>query len=158
VIDALFRLAYRCAYRGARVWWFIRRPSTSGAVVALWSGGRMLLLRTSYRPHYSFPGGFVKASEAPAQGAARELFEELQLEVRPSELRAAWRGTVQFENRRDTIHIFEYDLDRELTLEPNGREVVWIGWKTPADALDLLLLPHMREYLKTNSLRSQSEI
>jgi 8-oxo-dGTP diphosphatase len=147
VFNALFRFAYRCAYRGARIWWFIRRPRTSGAVVALWSGGRVLLLRTSYRPHYSMPGGFVKASETPAQGAARELFEELQIDVRPSELRAAWQGTAQFEDRQDGISIFEYDLDRQLALEPNGREVVWIGWKTPAEAMDLLLLPHIRAYL-----------
>jgi ADP-ribose pyrophosphatase YjhB (NUDIX family) len=147
MLNALFRLGYRSLYRAARAWWFIRRPRTSGAVVALWSGGRVLLLRTSYRPHYSLPGGFVKASETPAQGAARELFEELQIDVRPSELRAAWRGTAQFENREDSISVFEYDLDRTLTLEPNGREVVWIGWRTPAEALDLLLLPHVREYL-----------
>ena len=148
MIDALFRFGYRCVYRAARVWWFMRRPRTSGAVVALWSGGRVLLLRTSYRPQYSLPGGFVKASETPAQGAARELFEELEIEVRPSELRAAWRSTAQFEHRDDAISIFEYDLDGQLAIEPNGREVGWIGWKTPAEAMALPLLPHIREYLK----------
>ena len=37
MLNALFRLGYRCIYRAALVWWFIRRPRTSGAVVALWT-------------------------------------------------------------------------------------------------------------------------
>src|SRR5262245_38500630 len=97
------RAGYRLVYRAALVWWFIRRPHTAGSVVAIWSGGRVLLVRTSYRPHYSLPGGFTRSSETPAAGAARELHEELGLRVDPAALKPVWQGIKFFEFRRDSI-------------------------------------------------------
>jgi 8-oxo-dGTP pyrophosphatase MutT (NUDIX family) len=56
------------------------------ASAALWAGtsvlitdrrGRVLLRRVSYRPTRLLPGGTVDRGESPAQGAARELEEEL---------------------------------------------------------------------------------
>ncbi|MEU7028917.1 NUDIX domain-containing protein [Streptomyces sp. NPDC046275] len=53
---------------------------------ALWAGtsvlitdrrGRVLLQRVTYRPTRLLPGGAVDKGESPAQGAARELEEEL---------------------------------------------------------------------------------
>jgi len=147
MLNAIARIGYRCLYRAALVWWFLRRPRTASAVVALWHDGRLLLVQTSYRPQYGLPGGFLKTNEAPAQGAARELFEELDLDVPPSTLRAAWRCVKRFEYREETISFFEFDLDRAVSLHANQRELVWAGWKTPAEALAMPLLPHVRDYL-----------
>ncbi|MFE2268445.1 NUDIX domain-containing protein [Streptomyces lavendulae] len=56
------------------------------ASAALWAGtsvlitderGRVLIQRVDYRTTCLLPGGAVDANEAPAQGAARELHEEL---------------------------------------------------------------------------------
>ncbi|MCE0444824.1 NUDIX domain-containing protein [Streptomyces tricolor] len=56
------------------------------ASAALWAGtsvlitnqrGQILLQRVSYRPTCLLPGGAVDTGESPAQGAARELEEEL---------------------------------------------------------------------------------
>ncbi|WP_235023683.1 NUDIX domain-containing protein [Streptomyces sp. WAC05374] len=53
---------------------------------ALWAGtsvlitdqrGRVLLQRVTYRPARLLPGGAVDKGESPAQGASRELEEEL---------------------------------------------------------------------------------
>ena len=49
MVDALFRLGYRAAYWCARAWWYVRRPRTRGAAIALWAGDRVLLVKTSYR-------------------------------------------------------------------------------------------------------------
>jgi ADP-ribose pyrophosphatase YjhB (NUDIX family) len=147
--DAFIRGGYRCVYWAARAYWFIMRPQTSGAVVALWNSGRVLLVRSSYRPQYGFPGGFLRRGEAPAAGASREVHEELGLVIPASQLELAWQGIKAFENRRDSISIFEASIDPPFPLTANKRELVWVGWTTPADALALRLLPHVRDYLMT---------
>ena len=146
-MNLLARYAYRCAYRAARIWWFIRRPRTVGAIVALWNDGRLLLVRSSYRTHYALPGGFVKRGEAPQAAAARELAEELRVVIPPAALTLGWHGSRSFEHRTDTVTIWEVVLDVPPSVQVNGREIVWAGWKTPAEARELLLLPHIRDYL-----------
>ncbi len=147
------RAGYRCLYWSARLFWFVTRPQTSGGVVAVWSGGRVLLMRSSYRPYYGFPGGFLRRGEAPVNGAARELREELGLTIPAAQLRQAWHGVMTFEHRQDTITIFEASLDAAPDVTPNRREVAWAGWKSPAEALEMNLLPHVRDYLLRTSSR-----
>ena len=108
IADALGRLAYRSAYLGARTWWFVRRPKTSSALVALWhEKNHLLVVRSSYRPHYLLPGGFIRRGESALTGALRELREELAVNLGPDRLTAAWTGTLPFEHRQDTITVFE---------------------------------------------------
>jgi 8-oxo-dGTP diphosphatase len=147
IVDAIFRTGYRAVYRAARIWWFIRRPRTAGSVVAIWSLGRVLLVRTSYRPQYSLPGGFTRRSETPAQGAARELHEELGIRIDSGRLKPAWQGVKHFEHREDTITILEIEFEEPPPASANHREVVWVGWKTAAEALRLPLLSQVRDYL-----------
>ncbi len=148
-MSALVRLAYRCAYRAARAWWFVRRPHTEGAVVALWHQDRVLLVRSSYRPHHSLPGGFIKAGEPPLAAALREVAEELRLSLRPEDLTLAWRGVRPFEHRQDGITVFEWrsTAPSPPAVRVDDRELVWAGWVTRDEARNLDLLPHVREYL-----------
>lgn len=154
MIDAIVRVGYRIVYWAARSFWFVTRPRTLGAVVALWSNGQVLLVRSSYRPHYGFPGGFLKRGEPADVGASRELFEETRLRISPAELRRVWHGVYRFEGRRDTITIFEASTDVPPDVRANGRELVWAGWRTCDEALALELLPHVRDYLAVKSSRS----
>ncbi len=41
-IDRLWQLAFAIAYRLLLLWWFVRRPSHRGALVALWHDGQVL--------------------------------------------------------------------------------------------------------------------
>jgi len=149
--DGIVRAGYRVAYWAARLFWFITRPHTSSAVVALWAGGRVLLVRTSYRPHYGLPGGFLKRGEAADAAAVRELFEETGLQIPVERLQRAWHGEYRFESRLDTITIFEAALDAVREVPATGRELVWTGWRAPDEALELLLAPHVRDYLAVKS-------
>jgi len=142
------RILYRAAYLAARVWWFILRPRTSGSVVAVWCDERLLLVRTSYRPQYSLPGGFKKPRETSLAAAERELREELGIAI-TSGLRQAWHGTVTFEHRLDTVTVWEASIDAVPPIRVDGREVVWAGWKTADEALALPLLPSIEEYLRS---------
>src|SRR6185369_16200092 len=76
MIDFLYRSAYRTAYRMMRLYWSMAHPATHGALLAIWNEGEILLVRNSYVPYYSLPGGYVHRDETGRQAAARELFEE----------------------------------------------------------------------------------
>jgi ADP-ribose pyrophosphatase YjhB (NUDIX family) len=148
-LDAAARLLYRVAYAAARAWWRISRPRTAGALVACWADERLLLLRTSYRPAYSLPGGFVRPGERVVDTAMRETLEEVGLGVRPEQLTVAWHGTCAFESREDTVTIFEARVDIRPFVRIDGREIVWAGWKSADEALAMPLLPHVRAYLQS---------
>lgn len=147
VADAFVRWGYRGAYWSARAYWFLRRPQTTSALVALWHGDRLLLVRSSYRSHCSLPGGFLRRGETAATGGLRELREELGMTVPAGALREAWRGSRRFEHRHDTITILEGTLDAPASVQIDHREIVWAGWATVEEAKRRVLLPHVREYL-----------
>mgnify|MGYP000948447073 CR=1 FL=1 len=155
-INAVIRTGYRFAYFVLRAWWFLRRPQTHGAAVALWREGEVLLIRTSYRSCLSLPGGFVRSGEPSEQAARRELKEELGLLLPPQSLRHAWHGTLPFECRRDTIDIWETRVDASATPCVTGREIVWADWITPAEALSRPLLPHVAVYLSQVGGKTES--
>ncbi len=149
-IARIWQAGYRALYWTARVWWFVRRPHTRGAVVAVWHDGRVLLVRSSYRPAYGLPGGFVNAHEASRDAAVRELAEEVGISLSPTALVQAWHGVLWYEHRTDDVTIWEATLDARPDVRIDRREVVWSGWERPEQALQRSLLPHVEEYLRTH--------
>lgn len=145
--NAAIRTGYRTAHLLLRGYWLVRKPETHGALVALWHEGRILLIQSSYRSTYSLPGGYVKRGEAAREAAARELHEELEIQVPSEQLQHAWHGSRPFEHRTDTLDIFEVQLHKPFHLAVNNRELVWADWRTPQEARQMRLVPHLREYL-----------
>jgi 8-oxo-dGTP pyrophosphatase MutT (NUDIX family) len=148
IVTAFTRKSYRFAYLSLRLWWFVRRPSTRGAAVALWHDHKLLLVRTSYRDCYSLPGGFARRGEPSEEAARRELQEELGIALPAGLLRHAWHGTIPFESRQDTVDVWEATIDSLPSLHVAGREIVWAGWMAPAEVLERRLLPHLELYLR----------
>src|SRR3954451_15855045 len=122
--DQLHRLVYRGAYRGMALYWGALHPATHGALVALWSGGEILLVQTSYLPYLSLPGGYVRRGESGREAAVRELREEIGLAVRPEALRPALDRQHSWEGKRERIEIFELDLPARPRLALDRREIV----------------------------------
>jgi len=147
-INAFIRTGYRTAYCGLRIWWFLRRPRTYAAAVALWHEGTVLLIRTSYRSCCSLPGGFMRRGEPSERAARRELKEELGITLPPQPLYRAWHGMIPFESRQDVLDIWETRVDAAPASRVSGREIVWAGWVTPAEAAKRPLLPHVAAYLE----------
>ncbi|KPK13458.1 MAG: hypothetical protein AMJ62_15190 [Myxococcales bacterium SG8_38] len=147
MINALVRVVYRLAHWGLRLLWFIRRPETTGALVAVWCEGRILLVKNSYRPQLTLPGGYVKAREDRRTTAARELREEVGIQVQPKRLVHAYHGTHLFEHRKDTLDIYEVEVDEEPKVRVDDREVVLAEFHSPDEALGLEIVPHLEEYL-----------
>lgn len=148
-IDACVRLALRLAYRVLRVWWFLRRPAHDGAVVAIWHGERILMLRHSYRRRLGWPGGGMGRGEAPLDAARREIKEELGLDVEEDALVYIGETMQRWEYRRDRVWIFELSLGAAPRLRLDRREVVGAEFMTPEAALALEIAPFIRTYLES---------
>jgi 8-oxo-dGTP pyrophosphatase MutT (NUDIX family) len=54
-------------------------PWDVGVAAIVWQGGRIVLVRHSYKSGWLFPGGAVDRGEAPAAAIIRELQEEIGL-------------------------------------------------------------------------------
>lgn len=64
-----------------RSWWFITRPTSSGAKVILIYGNEILLIKTTYGYNYTLPGGGINKGESPEHAAKREVLEEVGIEL-----------------------------------------------------------------------------
>ena len=60
---AAWRTAYRLGFPLARIWWRLRRQRHEGALVAVHVGPALLLVRSSYRIAWNFPGGTIRRGE-----------------------------------------------------------------------------------------------
>jgi 8-oxo-dGTP diphosphatase len=63
--------------------WFARLPGVVVSAGALITdpGGRVLLVKPNYRDHWTLPGGICEHGEPPHVGCAREIAEEIGLEL-----------------------------------------------------------------------------
>jgi len=154
MFNALIRAVYRVAHWGLRLLWFIRRPETTGALVAVWHQGRVLLVKNSYRAELTLPGGYIRSREDRRTAAARELREEVGINVQPKRLVHAYHGTHVFEHRQDTLDIYELEMEAEPNVQVDNREVVRAEFLMPAEALSMQIVPHLDEYLSKRIARA----
>ncbi len=147
-MDACWRLFYRLAYRAARLWWAIRRPAATAANTAIWCEDRLLLLTTSYRPGWHFPGGFVHKGEDPRAAAIRETLEEVGIDLAAASLSAAIVVKCRYEGRMDTNYIFEVQIPAPGPLQIDNREIVGAAYLTLAEAMSRPAIPVVRTYLE----------
>ena len=63
--------------------WYASLPTMYGTAAALITApsGDVLLVKPNYRDHWSLPGGILEDAEAPEDGCAREVREEIGLDL-----------------------------------------------------------------------------
>lgn len=63
--------------------WYTQLPQFYGSACLLVTdpGGRVLLVKPNYRDHWSIPGGIIEADESPHECCAREIKEELGIDI-----------------------------------------------------------------------------
>jgi 8-oxo-dGTP diphosphatase len=130
------------------------------AAVILRPDGSFLMARRPpgklYAGYWEFPGGKIDPGEAPAAAIARELHEELGIDIGPA---CPWITRV-FEYPHGTVHLRFFRVF-EWRHEPQPREGQDIGWQTldklvagpmlPANAPVLASLALPWEYAVTNA-------
>jgi 8-oxo-dGTP pyrophosphatase MutT (NUDIX family) len=138
-------MALRHGYPFARLWWRIRRPRHEGALIAVYVGHELLLLRSSYRATWNLPGGGIRRGETPEAAARRELAEEIGLTadslVAAGDARGNWGG------RRTLVHYFELRLDRLPDLRLDNREIVAARLVSPDELPGLAVTGPLAAYL-----------
>jgi len=122
--------------------------------VAVWHQGRVLLVKNSYRAELTLPGGYIRSREDRRTAAARELREEVGINVQPKRLVHAYHGTHVFEHRQDTLDIYELEMEAEPNVQVDNREVVRAEFLMPAEALSMQIVPHLDEYLSKRIARA----
>ena len=100
----------------------LRLRTTGVKVMVFNEGGELLLIRNSYGDSRQFllPGGGVSPRENPAAAAAREVHEELGLQV--GDVEPVWTYESNAEGKRDTIHLFRVATAEQPRID--DREVV----------------------------------
>ncbi|HEV2300450.1 MAG TPA: NUDIX hydrolase [Stellaceae bacterium] len=146
--DASYRLGYRLAFAGLRVWWWLRRPEATGAAVALWSGDRLLLVQTSYRRGWELPGGGVRAGESPLAAALREAREEVGIALEPARLSSPLVIEDYFEHRHDRVHLYESELGPAVAPTVDRREIVAARYFDAGERPRVAMTPLVRRYLR----------
>jgi 8-oxo-dGTP pyrophosphatase MutT (NUDIX family) len=132
-------------------------PSTIRIAAALLIGrdGQTLLVRKRGTQAFMQPGGKIDAGEQPAEALARELYEELNLRIDPSQ--AIYLGNFSAPAANEpgfTVHaeLFQVHIDVAVMPAAEIEEVRWIdpmgdGGLHLAPLTRDLILPFYRESL-----------
>ena len=145
LIDSVWRMVLRLGFRLARAWWYLRRPRHEGALVAIYVGRMLLLVKSSYRVEWSFPGGSIRPGETPDAAAQREMEEEIGLSSYP--LVPAGSACGMWDGRHDRVHFFELHLDSMPELRLDNREIIAAHLASPEELHGMALTGPVAAYL-----------
>ena len=86
--------------------WFAQLPGVVLAAGALITdpAGRALLVKPNYRDHWTVPGGICEHGEPPHEGCAREVAEEIGLNLVPGPLVAINWSKPSGRDQRPIMH------------------------------------------------------
>ncbi|SAK78792.1 NUDIX hydrolase [Caballeronia hypogeia] len=113
--------------------------------MAIYVGRALLLVKSSYRSEWSFPGGSIQPGERPDAAAQRELAEEIGLPSYP--LRPTDSVCGIWDGRRDQVHFFELHLDSLPELRLDNREIIDTHLTAPEELHSFALTGPVVAYL-----------
>ncbi|WP_236672392.1 NUDIX domain-containing protein [Croceicoccus sp. YJ47] len=124
------RAVLRVAEQVRRRWWRLRKPTLRGVAIAAFDdGGRVLLVRHSYRmrDEWHLPTGGCRRGEEPMEAGVRELAEETGL--RAGDVREI--GTDCFNLHGATNNVTILAIRAQGEARADGREIREIRWADP---------------------------
>jgi 8-oxo-dGTP diphosphatase len=120
------------------------RAYVAAGVLFFDDAGRILLVQPTYKDHWDIPGGYVESGETPAQAAAREVREELNIQVPVGPLLVADWAPHPHEGDKllfvfDTGTLTPHQIDG---IRLQADELASYAFRDPAEAA-ILLIPRL---------------
>lgn len=157
VVDGLWRVGLFVAWRGLRLYWFVLRPrNLRGVCVAVWWDGRLLTVEHTYKSGLGMPAGGPRRREDPREAAARELCEEVGIEVAPEALRHLFDLPCEYRYVSEIVHYFELRPSREPEVRIDRREIRSARFRTPDEIEAVDTLKPLRIFLREWRRRAQA--
>ncbi|NUT73646.1 NUDIX domain-containing protein [Pseudomonas sp. C1C7] len=117
------------------------------AALLIGPDGRTLLVRKRGTEAFMQPGGKIEPHELPVHALARELEEELGLDINPEQANFLGQFSAPAANEPGHVvkaEIFLLNIDADVTPAAEIEEVVWID---PATDGELVLAPLTRDLI-----------
>ncbi len=151
-VDMAGQTAFRLGFPLGRLWWRLWRRPHAGAQVAIHVGPSLLLVRSSYRTDWNFPGGGIHRGETPEAAARRELVEEIGFAPEDALLPV---GTIcgVWDGRPDRVTLFELQMAHLPELRLDHREIVAARLFSPEELRGLAVTGPVRAYLDREQRR-----
>lgn len=109
------------------------------------ANGRLLTVRKRGTTLFMLPGGKREPGEAPLEAVCREVLEELELHLDPTDLQLLGQFQAAAANEANTqvqAHIYTARLHREVA---PAAELEEFGWLNAGDELPANLAPLLRD-------------
>jgi 8-oxo-dGTP pyrophosphatase MutT (NUDIX family) len=98
----------------------VERRVSSAAAALYDERGRVLLVKATYKPYWTFPGGVIDASETPVIAAVRETKEEVGIDIAAE--------SMQFYMVADRVssvaHTYQFVFTQQIAAEQLERVVL----------------------------------
>jgi 8-oxo-dGTP pyrophosphatase MutT (NUDIX family) len=120
---------------------YLPRKRMAAAVLLFDGGGRLLIVKPSYRKDWLIPGGTVENDESPWTAARRETMEEIGLDIKALSLLVTdWRPTD--DEYDDSLHFIfaggTLSGAQQAAIRTDGLEIVDHRFATAEEAARLL--------------------
>lgn len=119
------------------------------AALLLDNKGRILMLKPSYKDHWTIPGGVIEKDESPKEGCNREIEEEIGIKVRVKKLLAVNYNTASAERDENLQWIFYGGIFRPsqvAKIRIDDKEIIQFKFVDLDAALEIIE-PGMRDKL-----------
>ena len=117
------------------------------AALLLNANGQTLLVRKRATTAFMQPGGKIEAHELPVHALARELEEELDLQIDPAQATFLGQFSAPAANEPGCVvqaDIFQLTINADVSPAAEIEEVIWID---PATDGDVVLAPLTRDVI-----------